>query len=113
MRIFGNGIWTTILRFGSATGPLDTSGTGSPEGVVAAPIGSTFRRTDGGTNTATYRKETGAGSTGWVPNASSSGSLTDGDKGDITVSGSGTVLTVDAETLLGQRIAIFNQVFIP
>jgi hypothetical protein len=54
------------VRFGSGTGPLDISGAGTPEGVVTAPIGSTFRRTDGSTNTTIYRKESGAGNTGWV-----------------------------------------------
>lgn len=42
------------------------SGYGSPEGVVTAGIGSMYMRVDGGANTATYRKETGDGNTGWV-----------------------------------------------
>lgn len=41
-------------------------GTGTPEGVVIAPIGSTFRRTDGGSGTTLYVKESGTGNTGWV-----------------------------------------------
>lgn len=47
-------------------------GTGSPESVVTAPVGSKYSRTDGSTNTATYRKETGSGNTGWVADASGS-----------------------------------------
>jgi hypothetical protein len=47
-------------------GPKDFYGTGSPEGVVTAPVGSTFRRTDGGAGTSFYVKESGAGNTGWV-----------------------------------------------
>ena len=43
-----------------------TSGTGTPEGVVAAPVGSLFTRTDGGAGTTLYVKESGAGNTGWV-----------------------------------------------
>jgi hypothetical protein len=43
-----------------------TSGTGTPEGVVTAPVGSLFTRTDGGAATTLYVKETGAGNTGWV-----------------------------------------------
>ncbi len=43
-----------------------TSGTGSPEGVVTAPVGSLYTRTDGGANTTLYVKESGTGSTGWV-----------------------------------------------
>lgn len=41
-------------------------GTGSPEGAVAAGIGSTFQRSDGGAVTSFYVKETGTGNTGWV-----------------------------------------------
>lgn len=43
-----------------------TSGTGTPEGVVTAPVGSMFTRTDGGAGTTLYIKESGAGNTGWV-----------------------------------------------
>ena len=43
-----------------------TSGEGSPEGAVAAPVGSLFTRTDGSESTTLYVKETGAGNTGWV-----------------------------------------------
>lgn len=47
--------------------PLDgLVGSGSPEGVVAAPVGSTYRRTDGGAGTSHYFKESGTGNTGWV-----------------------------------------------
>lgn len=43
-----------------------TWGTGSPESVLAAPIGSLFLRDDGGPGTALYGKLSGAGNTGWV-----------------------------------------------
>ena len=43
-----------------------TSGTGTPEAAVTAPIGSLFTRTDGGAATTLYVKESGAGNTGWV-----------------------------------------------
>lgn len=43
-----------------------TSGTGSPEGVVTAPVGSLYTRTDGGANTTLYVKESGTGNTGWA-----------------------------------------------
>lgn len=42
------------------------AGTGSPEGAVTAAVGSIYQRTDGGTDTAVYRKESGSGNTGWV-----------------------------------------------
>lgn len=54
------------VRLGSTTGPLILSGTGTPEGAVAAPVGSLFMRTNGGANTTLYVKESGAGTTGWV-----------------------------------------------
>ena len=41
-------------------------GSGSPEGVVTAPIGATYSRTDGGAGTSFYVKESGVGDTGWV-----------------------------------------------
>lgn len=40
-------------------------GSGSPETVVTAPIGSEFLRNDGGANTVLYIKESGTGNTGW------------------------------------------------
>ena len=43
-----------------------TSGAGSPEGVVTAPIGSIYSRSDGGLLTSFYVKESGAGNTGWA-----------------------------------------------
>lgn len=49
-----------------SNGILDKVGAGSPEGAVTAPIGSTYRRTDGGASTSWYVKESGAGNTGWV-----------------------------------------------
>jgi hypothetical protein len=42
------------------------SGTGTPEGVVTAAIGSMFMRTDGGAGTSHYIKESGTGNTGWI-----------------------------------------------
>lgn len=62
------GVWLPWRRMTSlpADGPRDLSGMGSPEGVAAAPVGSTFRRTDGGAGTTLYVKESGTGNTGWV-----------------------------------------------
>lgn len=47
-------------------GPQCRQGTGSPEGVISARIGSIYLRTDGGQATTLYYKETGTGNTGWV-----------------------------------------------
>lgn len=41
-------------------------GSGSPEGVVTAGIGSIYQRRDGGAGTSMYVKESGTGNTGWV-----------------------------------------------
>ncbi len=43
-----------------------SSGSGSPEGVVTAPVGSLYTRTDGGSGTTLYVKESGTGDTGWT-----------------------------------------------
>jgi hypothetical protein len=40
--------------------------TGSPEGVLAASVGSMATRTDGGAGSTLYVKESGTGNTGWV-----------------------------------------------
>lgn len=42
------------------------TGTGSPEGVVTARIGSWYSRSDGGQASAVYYKESGTGNTGWI-----------------------------------------------
>lgn len=55
------------IRLGaSSTVPLWTHGTGSPAGVVAAPIGSIYSRSDGTAATSFYVKESGTGTSGWV-----------------------------------------------
>lgn len=41
-------------------------GTGSPESNLAAVVGSVYFRTDGGTSTTMYVKESGVGNTGWI-----------------------------------------------
>ena len=42
------------------------AGAGSPEGVITANIGSTYRQTDGTTLTTLWVKEIGTGNTGWA-----------------------------------------------
>jgi len=54
------------IRQGSAAGVAWKSGAGSPEGVVTAPVGSIYSRTDGGAGTSLYVKESGVGNTGWL-----------------------------------------------
>ena len=55
------------IRNHNLTGPVWVCGLGSPEGVLVAPIGSMYSRTDGAANTSFYVKETGTGNTGWSP----------------------------------------------
>jgi hypothetical protein len=50
----------------STNGALILSGTGSPESVQVAGVGSIYQRTDGGASTSLYVKESGTGATGWV-----------------------------------------------
>lgn len=63
--------WTAYFR-ANANGTylggrvaFDTQGFGSPEGVVVAPVGSTYRRIDGAGGTSFYVKEHGSDATGW------------------------------------------------
>lgn len=49
-----------------AAGVFWSSGSGSPEGVITAPVGSSYSRTDGGAGTSFYIKESGSGNTGWA-----------------------------------------------
>ena len=64
-------VWVEVARShpnGVSTGGagLIRAGTGSPEGVVTAPVGTLYQRLDGGAGTTLYVKETGTGNTGWV-----------------------------------------------
>lgn len=94
----------TTFQSGSFTGPTWTSGTGSPEGVKTAPIGSTFSRTDGSAGLSNYVKSTGTGNTGWLPiPAGAIASFNAPQKitstGDITMTTSGTVYTLLSESV--------------
>ena len=70
---YGSDGYLKFLRFESLEdiyqftgGQIIKTGTGSPGGAVAAPVGSLFLRTDGGAGTVLYVKESGTGNTGWV-----------------------------------------------
>lgn len=69
--VFDGDDWIELLPAGlteeqEAAIDLIRHGTGAPNGVVSAPVGSIYLRTDGGTSTTLYVKETGTGNTGWV-----------------------------------------------
>lgn len=55
-----------ISLFPALLGSPALGGSGSPEGIVSAPIGSTWNRTNGGAGTTLYVKESGTGNTGWI-----------------------------------------------
>lgn len=61
----GNGIGAEIDNPTFRT-DFEYSGTGDPDGVVVASVGSRYRRTDGGANTSLYIKESGTDENGWV-----------------------------------------------
>lgn len=52
-------------RLGPGLGRQIKVGSGSPETVVTATVGSLYLRTDGGASTTLYVKESGTGNTGW------------------------------------------------
>lgn len=61
--------YITTNYFGTNTSaPKITAGTGSPEGAVDGAIGSIYLRSDGGSTTSVYFKESGTGNTGWISN---------------------------------------------
>jgi hypothetical protein len=60
-----NNVWTQAITLN--TGVSFTSGTGSPEGVVSAFVGSVYLNISGGAATTLYIKTSGgAGNTGWT-----------------------------------------------
>lgn len=67
----GIGVAKSIYAGGSISPSASTvtwtAGSGDPETVVTAPVGSLYSRTDGGSATSLYVKESGAGNTGWQP----------------------------------------------
>lgn len=55
------------LRIGGSSGAQLLTGSGSPDGVVSAPIGSVYLRTDANNGNQLYVKVTGTGNRGWAP----------------------------------------------
>ena len=75
------------------------TGTGTPEGVVAATVGNIFIRTDGGVGSTVYSKESGVGNTGWVAFGASGGgsyTLPIADTGVLGGVLDGTDINIDA-----------------
>jgi hypothetical protein len=82
-----------------ASGPVWVAGSGTPEGVVTAPIGSLFSRTNGAANTAIYKKETGTGNTGWTAVTGGVTSV-DGRTGAVVLSD--LYVDIAGDTMTGQ-----------
>ena len=59
----GDGTWATPAGGGGGSGPL--TGTGFPEGVVAAPVGTEYVDTAATNGAIKWIKATGTGTTGW------------------------------------------------
>jgi len=74
-------------------------GYGTPEGVVAAGIGSMYMRLDGSTGTAQYRKESGTGATGWVVTSNGGIQGPQGEKGDKGDTGDASTVPGPANSL--------------
>lgn len=81
------------------------SGSGSPEGVVTANVGSTYARQDGGAGTSTYYKESGTGNTGWVERGTSGGGA--GITPHRTNLGSDTAVAANTQTSILSKFFAF------
>lgn len=55
-----------VVFFGDSASISVRTGAGSPEGAIAAPVGSMYLRSNGGAGTTLYVKESGTGGNGWA-----------------------------------------------
>jgi hypothetical protein len=55
-----------VRHDGAVSSLYQRFGSGSPDGVVTAPVGAVYHRTDGGAGTSFYVKQSDTGNTGWV-----------------------------------------------
>lgn len=95
---FTTNITTPKIIF--TTGVTETFGTGSPESSVTANISSVYHRTDGGSATSLYVKESGTGNTGWTAVGAGGG-------------GSGTVTSASVTTANGVSASVANATTTP
>lgn len=72
------------------------AGTGTPESAVTGNICDLFQRSDGGTGTALYVKETGTGNTGWSAAATAAGTVTFTNK-TMDAEATGNVITMPVD----------------
>lgn len=89
--------WFPSLRLGSTFAGRCTvqTGSGSPESAVTGNICDVYLRTDGGTDTVLYIKESGTGNTGWVGKSGvTAGSTATFTNKTLDAEGTGNVLTI-------------------
>jgi hypothetical protein len=101
-RIGSNGASTITITFGSA-GATISHGSGAPEGVITAPVGSIWIRSDGAASTSAYLKESGAGNTGWRAIGTQSTSADRGDTNQTLTAGTDAKVQRWATTLTANR----------
>jgi hypothetical protein len=77
-------------------------GTGNPESVVTAPVGAIYLRTDGSSGTTLYKKESGAGNTGWVTNSTGAVEI------ELISSGTETFIALTSNPVNPQSIQLFQ-----
>lgn len=77
------------------------SGTGSPEGVVEAPVGAFYCRTDGAADTTFYKKTSGSAETGWTA-ITFTGSSGDYTAAQVTNTPAGNIAATDVQTALNE-----------
>lgn len=88
---FGTGVASQVEYHTTASGVRLTSGVGSPESAVSAPVGSVYQRSDGAAGSSLYVKESGAGNTGWQAVGAGGGSGGSGGSGGAWGTISGTL----------------------
>lgn len=66
LTLLGNGTQLDPYRLSAVVTGTPIRGTGSPEGVVAAAIGTMYINTSGGANTTLWIKTSGTGTLGWT-----------------------------------------------
>lgn len=99
-----SGTSVTTPKIIYTTGVIEVFGSGTPESVVTANIGSVFHRTDGSTGTSLYIKESGTGNTGWTAVASGGGGSPGGSDTQLQYNNSGSFGGISGATSNGTAV---------